>query len=151
MTAIEKLSCLLERAEKTKEDGARLDALLVPVYLVREIIALQPSSDLVSRQAVLELTTELKFDSIKGLEHYQCRHIDPMNVRQLPPARIPEKPKKRKRICWQFCRDLNDINEAIYGADPDWEGLYSAEQIINILYHPAHGSYVVFWKREMTT
>lgn len=107
------------------------------------------------RQAALDAlarTAREKFNLSDEYNHYLAGLMDgELAIKELPPARIQEKPKKRKHICWQFCRDLNDINEAIYGGDPDWEGLYSADQIINILYHPSHGSYVVFWKREMTT
>ena len=36
---------------------------------------------------------------------------------------------------WQYCNDLNDINEAIKTKDKDWEGLTSADDIISITYN----------------
>ena len=53
--------------------------------------------------------------------------------------------KPKKFIMWQYCKDLNDINNAILTDDEDWDGLRSAEQIINITYDTNHGCYVVFW------
>ena len=54
-----------------------------------------------------------------------------------------------KHVNWQYCKDLNDINEAIKNRDEDWEGLTSADYIISITYNPSHGCYVVFWKMEI--
>ena len=51
-------------------------------------------------------------------------------------------------INWQYCKDLNDINRAIEMHDEDWEGLTSADLIINITYDMNHRCYVVFWKVE---
>lgn len=45
--------------------------------------------DCISRKEVLALATELSFDGVKGLEHWKCNHIDPLNVMKLPP--IPPK------------------------------------------------------------
>ena len=53
--------------------------------------------------------------------------------------------KPKKFIMWQYAKDLNDINYAIMTEDENWEGLYSAEQIISITYDTNHGRYVVFW------
>ena len=53
--------------------------------------------------------------------------------------------KPKKFIMWQYVKDLNDINSAIMTEDENWEGLYSAEQIISITYDTNHGRYVVFW------
>ena len=53
--------------------------------------------------------------------------------------------KSKKFIMWQYAKDLNDINNAIMTDDENWEGLYSAEQIISITYDTNHGCYVVFW------
>ena len=56
------------------------------------------------------------------------------------------------QIRWQYCKDLNDINQAIrdyhknYPDNENWEGLYTADNIINITYDTNHGCYVVFWK-----
>lgn len=49
-------------------------------------------------------------------------------------------------INWQYTRDPNDINIAIQNHDSDWEGLTSADQIINITFDSNHGCYVVFWR-----
>lgn len=53
--------------------------------------------------------------------------------------------KTKKYIMWKYCKDLNDINNAIFTEDEDWDGLRSAEQIINITYDTNHRCYVVFW------
>ena len=53
--------------------------------------------------------------------------------------------KKKKYVLWNYCKDLNDINNAILMGDTDWEGLRSAKQIISITYDTNHGCYVVFW------
>ena len=53
-----------------------------------------------------------------------------------------------KFVNWQYCHDLNDINEAIKNRDEDWESLTSADDIISITYDPNQGCYVVFWKME---
>ena len=49
-------------------------------------------------------------------------------------------------INWQYTRDLNDINTAIQNHDSNWEGLTSADQIINIAFDSNNGCYVVFWR-----
>lgn len=55
-----------------------------------------------------------------------------------------------KEIMWQYCKDPNDINDAIRRnlsePDTDWEGLESADQIINISWDSHQGCYVVFWE-----
>lgn len=51
-----------------------------------------------------------------------------------------------KLVNWQYCNDLNDINEAIKTRDEYWEGLTSANDIISITYDANHGCYVVFWR-----
>lgn len=53
-----------------------------------------------------------------------------------------------KLVNWQYCKNLNDIDEAIKNRDENWEGLTSADDIISITYNPNHGCYVVFWKME---
>lgn len=53
-----------------------------------------------------------------------------------------------KMINWQYCKNLNDINRAIKERDENWEGLKSAEQIINITWDSHQGCYVVFWKES---
>lgn len=50
-----------------------------------------------------------------------------------------------KLVNWQYCKDLNDINQAIISNDQNWEGLKSAEQIISITFDGSHMCYVVFW------
>ena len=54
----------------------------------------------------------------------------------------------RQLINWQYCSNPNDVNNAIIHHDPDWSGLKSASQIINITYDSNHRSYVVFWIAE---
>lgn len=49
-------------------------------------------------------------------------------------------------IGWQYCVDLNRINDAIMSEDESWNGLKSAKQIISISYDTHQGCYVVFWK-----
>lgn len=49
-------------------------------------------------------------------------------------------------VNWQYCKDPNDLNEAIANHDKDWEGLHDANDIISITYDSNHSSYVVFWK-----
>ena len=48
---------------------------------------------------------------------------------------------------WQYCNDLNDINEAIAEKDEDWEGI-TIENIISITYNIKLGCYVVIWKEN---
>ncbi len=49
-------------------------------------------------------------------------------------------------INWQYCNNLNEINEAIKTKDKNWEGLTSADDIISITYDG--GCYVVIWRME---
>lgn len=44
------------------------------------------------------------------------------------------------------CSRLEDINQAILEQDPNWEGLYSADQIISIQWVPSEQRYYVTWK-----
>ena len=50
-----------------------------------------------------------------------------------------------KLIVWQYCSNLNDINEAIITQDENWEGLKDSSQIISVTYDSNHGCYVVIW------
>ena len=52
----------------------------------------------------------------------------------------------KKHVHWQYCKDLNRINEVIESGDENWEGLNSAEDIISISFDANHGCYIVFWK-----
>lgn len=52
-----------------------------------------------------------------------------------------------RTVSWQYCKNLNDINEAIMTKDENWYGI-TAENIINITYDSNHGCYVVFWRCE---
>lgn len=52
---------------------------------------------------------------------------------------------KKQIVHWQYCKDPNDINEAIITEDSNWEGLISAEQITSITFDTSHMCYVVFW------
>lgn len=63
---------------------------------------------------------------------------------QTSPGEIYEKEATMGLIMWQYCRDLNDINEAIRNHDEDW-GLNDAEDIISITYDTNRGCYVVFY------
>lgn len=46
--------------------------------------------DLISRQAVLDLAKDLKFDNVEGLKHYRYRCIDPDDVRELRSIQLAE-------------------------------------------------------------
>ena len=54
--------------------------------------------------------------------------------------------EQKNHIFWKYCKDLNDINEAIDSKDSNWEGLTSAEDIISISFDSSQGLYVVFWR-----
>ena len=54
-------------------------------------------------------------------------------------------PDENCYLMWQYCKDLNDIQKAIYTKDENWNGLESLNQIISITYDMNHGCYVVFW------
>lgn len=47
-------------------------------------------------------------------------------------------------VNWQYCKNLNDINEAIETKDENWKGLTSADGIISITYDTNQRCYVVF-------
>ena len=52
----------------------------------------------------------------------------------------------RTEIGWQYCKNPNEINEAIRTQDPNWAGLYSADQIISIIWVSDQRCYQVFWR-----
>jgi len=52
----------------------------------------------------------------------------------------------RSVVGWQYCKNPNEINEAIRNQDPNWANLYSADQIISIIWLPDQRCYQVFWK-----
>lgn len=54
-------------------------------------------------------------------------------------------PTEESYLVWQYCKDLNDIQQAVDTKDPNWEGLEDLHQIISITYDTNHGCYVVFW------
>lgn len=54
-------------------------------------------------------------------------------------------PDENYYLMWQYCKDPNDINDAVEGWNTDFEGLESLHQIISITYDTNHGCYVVFW------
>lgn len=64
-------------------------------------------------------------------------------IESIPASDVIE---RKKHIVWQYCKDLNDINEAIETEDGNWEQLKSTDQIISITYDTNHGLYVVIWK-----
>jgi len=64
-------------------------------------------------------------------------------IESIPAADVIE---RKKHIVWQYCKDLNDINEAIETEDGNWEQLKSADQIISVTYDTNHGLYVVIWR-----
>lgn len=47
-------------------------------------------------------------------------------------------------VGWQYCKNPNEINDAIKSGDPNWANLESAGQIINIIWNPEHRLYQVF-------
>lgn len=49
-------------------------------------------------------------------------------------------------VMWQYCKDPNEINNAIVMQDENWDGLKSADQIISITWDPGAAMYLVFWK-----
>lgn len=50
-------------------------------------------------------------------------------------------------INWQYVKNPNRINDVLIEHDDvNWEGLHSAEQIINIAWDGNHGCYIVFWR-----
>ena len=49
-------------------------------------------------------------------------------------------------VGWQYCKNPNEINDAIKSDDPNWANLESAGQIINIIWNPEHRLYQVFWR-----
>ena len=51
----------------------------------------------------------------------------------------------KKMISWQYCKDPNEINNAILNADSNWDGI-TAENIISITWDGNHGCYAVFWR-----
>lgn len=55
------------------------------------ILPIQPCEDCISRKAVLNLTKELRFNSVKGMEDYCYRCIDPNDVEELPPIQLKTK------------------------------------------------------------
>lgn len=56
-----------------------------------------------------------------------------------------------ERIAWNYCKDPNDINDAIIDAlwnkSFDWHGI-TAENIISITWDSNQGCYVVFWRSD---
>lgn len=52
-----------------------------------------------------------------------------------------------RNVSWQYCKNLNDINDAIRTQDENWYGI-TTENIINITYDSNLGRYVVFWRCE---
>lgn len=54
-------------------------------------------------------------------------------------------PDMQTYLMWQYCKDLNDIEEAIKNKDENWEGLESLHQIISITFDTNHNCYVVIW------
>lgn len=54
-------------------------------------------------------------------------------------------------VNWQYCKNLNDIDNAIIYGNEDWKGLTSADDIISITYNPNHGCYVVLWRVKQKT
>ena len=53
-----------------------------------------------------------------------------------------------KTISWLYCKNLNEINDAIKdNQNENWFGI-TADNIISITYDSNHGCYVVFWRCE---
>ena len=49
-------------------------------------------------------------------------------------------------VNWQYCKNPNDINDAITNPNKDWGGLSDAHDIISITYDSNQGCYAVFWR-----
>lgn len=54
--------------------------------------------------------------------------------------------KNKVLINWQYCNNLNDVNEAILNQNPNLEGLKSANDIISITYDYNREKYLVVWR-----
>ena len=52
-----------------------------------------------------------------------------------------------KIISWNYCKDPNQINNAIQDGDYNWYGI-TADNIISITWDNGHGCYVVFWRYD---
>lgn len=52
-----------------------------------------------------------------------------------------------RKVYWQYCKNLNDIDVAIATKDENWYGI-TAENIFSITYDSNHRCYVVFWRCE---
>ncbi len=56
-----------------------------------------------------------------------------------------------KYLKWNYCKNLNEINdaiiEAVWNKSFDWEGI-TAENILNINWDSNQGCYVVFWRYD---
>lgn len=52
-----------------------------------------------------------------------------------------------RTVSWLYCKNLNEINEAIKNPFDDAYGI-TAENIFSITYDSNHGCYVVFWRCE---
>ena len=51
-------------------------------------------------------------------------------------------------VSWAYCKNLNEVNNAILNGDENWEGLTDAKQVTSITYDSNHGCYVVCWVSE---
>lgn len=49
-------------------------------------------------------------------------------------------------VNWQYCKSLNEINQAILSSDEEWLGLNDARQIISIA--PEANGYLVVWRAD---
>ena len=65
---------------------------------------------------------------------------------QVPVGAMRDNVTKGRYVFWQYCKDLNDINDAIEQHDENWQDLTSADQIISITYDTSHMNYVVTWR-----
>ena len=50
-------------------------------------------------------------------------------------------------LCWNYCKNLNDINTAIKENNENWPGL-AADNIVSITYDSTLARFVVIWKVE---
>ena len=51
-----------------------------------------------------------------------------------------------KTVSWLYCKNLNEINDAIKdNHNENWYGI-TADNIISITYDSNQGRYVVFWR-----
>ena len=95
---------IIKNLEFLLEEVKKMPTLFKSVYnLLANYEPLEPCDDAISRQAVLNLTKELRFNSVKGMEDYCYRCIDPDEVEELPP--ITPTSSKMEQVEWISVKD----------------------------------------------